>query len=89
VTRQQADSYARALAGVAEGRVVALARHFKTPVVADPGGAWFAYALVAKKQLVFRRPNGSLLRTVRLAFVPEVVAAAGKGGRINYPHGSY
>ena len=71
------------------GRVVALARHFKTPVVADPGGAWFAYALVAKKQLVFRRPNGSLLRTVRLAFVPEVVAAAGKGGRINYPHGSY
>ena len=71
------------------GRVVALARHFKTPVVADPGGAWFAYAPVAKKQLVFRRPDGSLLRTVRLAFVPEVVAAAGKGGRINYPHGSY
>ncbi len=71
------------------GRVVALASHFKTPVVADPGGAWFAYALVAKKRLVFRRPDGSLLRTVRLSFVPDVIAAAGKGGRVNYPHGSY
>src|SRR5437763_783537 len=63
--------------------------HGALPVGADPGGAWFGYAPVAKKQLVFRRPDGSLLRTVRLAFVPEVVAAAGKGGRINYPHGSY
>jgi hypothetical protein len=71
------------------GRVVPLATHFKTPVVADPGGAWFAYEPAAKKELVFRRSDGTLLRTVRLGFIPSVIAAAGKGGRVNYPHGSY
>ena len=71
------------------GRVVPLASHFKTPVVSDPSGGWFAYEPAAMKKLVFRRSDGTLLRTVRLWFIPSVIAAAGKGGRVNYPHGSY
>jgi hypothetical protein len=56
------------------GRV--LAYYFKLPAVSDPAGAWFAYSIAvcgqaapcAAGRFVFRRADGSLLRTVPLRF---------------------
>ena len=71
------------------GSIRVLARHFKTPVVGDPGGAWFAYKATGTRQLVFRRADGSLLRTARLRFIPRVLEAVGADDRVREPPGSY
>jgi hypothetical protein len=66
-----------------------IAGHFKLPVVADPAGAWFAYPEAGRRQLIFRRADGSLLRSVQLNFAPAPLAAIDRSGRINLPAGSY
>ena len=66
-----------------------IARHFKLPVVSDPAGAWFAYPKPERRQLVFRRADGSLLRTIQLNFMPAPLAATDRSGRLSLPAGSY
>jgi len=77
------------------GRV--LAYYFKLPAVSDPAGAWFAYSIAvcgqvapcAAGRFVFRRADGSLLRTVPLRFTGVPLAAVDGSGRISLPAGTY
>ena len=69
------------------GRVIA--RFFKLPLVSDPAGRWFAYPLAQTGQFVFRRADGSLLRTVRLRSIGVPLAAVDRSGRVTTPAGSY
>lgn len=66
-----------------------IARYFKLPVVADPAGGWFAYPEPERRQLVFRRADGSLLRRIQLNFTPAPLAATDRSGRLSLPAGSY
>ena len=66
-----------------------IARFFKLPLVSDPAGRWFAYPVAQKGQLVFRRADGSLLRTVRLRSIGVPLAAVDRSGRVTTPAGSY
>jgi hypothetical protein len=66
-----------------------LAYHFKLTAVCDPAGAWFAYPLAQSGRFVFRRANGSLLRTVRLRAIGVPLAATDRSGRLSLPAGSY
>jgi hypothetical protein len=58
---------------------------FKLPVVTDPAGRWFAYVDWQKRLVVFRRPDGRLLRRHSLfGFVPAVFGAT-RDGRFTRP----
>jgi hypothetical protein len=69
------------------GRV--LARHFKLTAASDPAGAWFGYPISETGRFVFRRADGSLLRTVRLHYIGVPIAATDASGRLSLPAGSY
>jgi hypothetical protein len=69
------------------GRIIA--RFFKLPLVSDPAGRWFAYPLAQTGQFVFRRADGSLLRTVRLRSIGVPLAAVDRSGRVSTPAGTY
>jgi hypothetical protein len=69
------------------GRV--LTRYFKLTAVSEPTGGWFAYPLAHSGRFVFRRPDGSLLRVVRLRSVGVPLAATDGSGRLSLPAGSY
>jgi hypothetical protein len=69
------------------GRV--LARFFKLPAVSVPTGAWFAYPVAQSWRFVFRRADGSLVRSVYLGFIGVPLAATDRSGRLSLPAGSY
>jgi hypothetical protein len=69
------------------GRV--LARYFKLAAVSAPAGAWFGYPIAQTGEFVFRRADGSLLRTVRLHSIGVPLAAIDRSGRVSLPAGSY
>jgi hypothetical protein len=69
------------------GRV--LAYHFKLTAVCDPAGAWFGYPVAQSGRFVFRRADGSMLRTVRLRSIGVPLAAIDRSGRLTLPAGSY
>jgi hypothetical protein len=57
-----------------------ITKYFKTTIATDPLGRWFAYAPSRPRfTVVFRRPNGNLIRTVKVGFIP--IVAAGVGAR--------
>jgi hypothetical protein len=67
-----------------------IATHFKLDVAADPAGHWFAYFTPTYpwSSLVFRSPDGTLIRRMRsLRFVPNLVAAVSADGRTTPPVG--
>jgi hypothetical protein len=66
-----------------------LAYHFKLPAVSDPAGAWFAYPLAQSGQFVFRRADGSLLKSS--ASIPSVRRSqqSPAPGVLSVPAGSY
>jgi hypothetical protein len=66
-----------------DSRVVAC--FFKGGVVTDPAGRWFAYVHHGTRLVVFRRPDGRLLRRHALfGFLPEVFGAT-RDGRFARP----
>jgi hypothetical protein len=49
---------------------------FKKVIGTSPSGAWFAYQEPHERpELIFRNPDGSMLRTVHLGFRPGVIQA--------------
>jgi len=69
------------------GRVIK--RFFKSNIVSDPRGRWFAYIDRETASIDFRRPDGSLLRRVRMRFDPWIVAGVARDGRIIEPASAY
>jgi hypothetical protein len=68
-----------------------MARFFKLPLVSDPAGRWFAYPVAQAGQFVFRRADGSVIRT-RLLWIRSIgvpLAAVDRSGRLSVPAGSY
>lgn len=62
---------------------------FKLPVASDPNGSWFALVRPAGlRTVVFRRPDGTGARTVRLPFTAGLVATVG-AGRVVLPETGY
>jgi len=69
-----------------------LVRCFKGQVATDPAGRWFAYFdwTTGLPVLVFRRPDGTVIRTRPFQpFAPQLVAAISAGGRAAPPSGAY
>jgi hypothetical protein len=68
-----------------------IAHRFKLTVVSDPAGRWFAYPDPRGVYVLFRRPDGSLLRRVSLRTLRyfNALAAVGRDGRIAGPAGTY
>jgi dipeptidyl aminopeptidase/acylaminoacyl peptidase len=64
-------------------------RLFKLLVASDPNGGWFAVVRPAGlRTVVFRRPDGTVTRTVHLPFTARLVAAVG-AGRVVLPETGY
>lgn len=71
------------------GRETPIARRYKLFVATDPNGSWFATVRPAGlRTVVFRGPDGTLARTVRLPFPTGLVAAVG-AGRVMLPETGY
>jgi hypothetical protein len=69
---------------------VPLERNFKSNVLSDPSGHWFAYpSSKTPRILIFRRPNGRVLRRVSLPFMPFAMQAVSADGRMADPAGRY
>lgn len=75
-----------------------IARKFKYRIVTEPSGRWFAYPHESETAgrtrvsfVYFRRPDGSLLRRVRVdaEFFPWVVAGVTGDGRVVEPASAY
>jgi len=66
-----------------------LARSFKWAVVTDPAGHWFAYPDVHSQSIIFRRPDGRILRRVPVRFYPFTLQARSADGRLADPAGQY
>jgi hypothetical protein len=60
-----------------------LQRNTENATISDPTGAWFAY--VTARQIVFRRPDGRLIRRVSLGFTPQLVQAVAADGATATP----
>jgi len=68
-----------------DGEPLSLVRRFKLGVISDPRGRWFSY-VEWPNHLIFRRPDGSLLRRIHFAsFVPAVFGAVSETGRLYSP----
>jgi hypothetical protein len=71
------------------GRATPIERRYKLFVASDPNGSWFATVRPAGlRTVVFRRPDGTVARTVRLPFTTGLVAAVG-AGRVVLPETGY
>jgi site-specific DNA recombinase len=72
-------------------KLTVLAHFFKLTVVSDPAGRWFAYPDPHGVYVLFRGPDGSLLRRVHLRtpLYFNALAAVGRDGRIAGPAGTY
>jgi WD40 repeat protein len=71
------------------GRATPVETKFKLTVASDPSGRWFALVRPAGlRTVVFRRPDGTGARTVRLPFPAGLVAAVG-AGRVVLPETGY
>jgi hypothetical protein len=70
-----------------------IATHFKSQVATDLAGRWFAYFEYQDSSiqtLVFRRPDGTVIRRRQLARIfPQLVAAVSADGRTAPPAGGY
>ena len=65
-----------------------IAKYFKNQVATDPRGRWFAYFDVHPSKLVFRRPDGTVMRKRSLPLTFPV-AAVSADGRSSPPAGGY
>jgi hypothetical protein len=63
----------------------ALAGPFKSVVVEDPSGEWFAWGSPQPREITFHRPDGSVLNQRALRFNPPAVAAIDESGRVSTP----
>jgi hypothetical protein len=71
------------------GRAIPIERRYKLLVASDPNGSWFATVRPAGlRTVVFRRPDGTVARIVRLPFPTGLVAAVG-AGRVVLPETGY
>jgi dipeptidyl aminopeptidase/acylaminoacyl peptidase len=71
------------------GRAKRIERRYKLLVASDPSGSWFATVRPAGlRTVVFRRPDGTGARTVRLPFPVGLVATVG-AGRVVLPETGY
>jgi hypothetical protein len=66
------------------GRRKLVQRNTESATISDPSGTWFAH-IVAARQIVFRRPDGRLIRRVSLGFVPQLVQAVSADGATKTP----
>jgi hypothetical protein len=64
-----------------------LVEGFKSSVVEDPSGRWFAYESTPPRQhsVTFHRTDGSELNQRTLRFNPRTVAAIDEAGRVSTP----
>ncbi|MDQ3986465.1 MAG: hypothetical protein M3280_08205 [Actinomycetota bacterium] len=60
-------------------------KYSKQTVATSPEGDWFAYRAPHRRELVFRRPDGSLLSRVALDLTFGAWMGAGKAGRVSVP----
>ena len=71
------------------GRATRVEKRFKLFAASDPNRSWFALVRPATlRTVVFRRPDGTVARTVRLPFTTGLVAAVG-AGRVVLPETGY